>query len=67
MRYEWIDLSLSFYRHKCAAVRASAAQQLHLLAGRLGADSILTAGKSSAQRFLKAVSKMSLDAVAEVR
>ncbi|XP_026228475.1 TOG array regulator of axonemal microtubules protein 2-like [Anabas testudineus] len=53
--------------HLSTAVRASTAQQLHLLADKLGADAILTAGKSFTKRFLTAVSKMSLDAAAEVR
>ncbi|XP_047424659.1 TOG array regulator of axonemal microtubules protein 2-like [Mugil cephalus] len=48
--------------HRNAAVRASTAQQLHLLADRLGADKVL-----KGQSFLTAVGKICLDASAEVR
>ncbi|XP_051799999.1 TOG array regulator of axonemal microtubules protein 1-like [Acanthochromis polyacanthus] len=53
--------------HLSPAVRASTARLLHLLADRLGATKVLTARQSFTQRFLTAVSKMSLDAAAEVR
>ncbi|XP_051264665.1 TOG array regulator of axonemal microtubules protein 1-like [Dicentrarchus labrax] len=53
--------------HLSAAVRACTAQQLHLLADGLGAAAIFTAGRTFTQSFLTAVSKMSLDAAAEVR
>ncbi|XP_039641375.1 uncharacterized protein LOC120548937 [Perca fluviatilis] len=54
-------------RHRCAAVRGSTAQHLHQLADIVGENHILTAGKTFAQRFLSAVSKMAVDAAPEVR
>nr|XP_046229292.1 crescerin-like protein che-12 [Scatophagus argus] len=53
--------------HLFAAVRASTAHLLHLLVNRLGVDAVLGAGKNFTQRFLIAVSKMSMDSSAEVR
>ncbi|XP_044027057.1 TOG array regulator of axonemal microtubules protein 2-like [Siniperca chuatsi] len=53
--------------HRCAAVRGSTAQHLHQLGDIVGEDRILTAGKIFAERFLTAVSKMSVDAAPEVR
>lgn len=43
------------------------AQHLHLLADSLGAAHIMTAGRSFTERFLIAVSKMSVDGAPEVR
>lgn len=62
-----ILLSLSFLSHRCAAVRASTAQHLHQLGNIVGEDRILTAGKTIAERYLIAVSKMSVDAAPDVR
>ncbi|XP_028422434.1 TOG array regulator of axonemal microtubules protein 1-like [Perca flavescens] len=53
--------------HRCAAVRGSTALHLHQLADIVGEDQILTAGKTFAQRFFSAVSKMAVDAAPEVR
>ncbi|XP_045897077.1 crescerin-like protein che-12 isoform X1 [Micropterus dolomieu] len=53
--------------HRCVALRGSMAQHLHLLADGLGAARILTAGRSFTERFLTAVSKISVDAAPEVR
>ncbi|XP_024864217.1 TOG array regulator of axonemal microtubules protein 1-like isoform X2 [Kryptolebias marmoratus] len=53
--------------HLSAAVRASTAQQLHLLADEMGVTAMLTAGQSFTSRFLLALSKMCLDAAAAVR
>ncbi|TKS81589.1 TOG array regulator of axonemal microtubules protein 1 [Collichthys lucidus] len=53
--------------HLSAAVRASTAQQLRLLAETMGADAVLSVGKTFTTRFVTAVCKMSLDAAAEVR
>ncbi|XP_018546535.1 uncharacterized protein LOC108893160 [Lates calcarifer] len=53
--------------HRCVAVRASMAQHLHQLADKLGVDCIMTAGKSFTERFVTAVSKMSVDAASDVR
>ncbi|TKS90191.1 TOG array regulator of axonemal microtubules protein 1 [Collichthys lucidus] len=53
--------------HLSAAVRASTAQQLRLLAETMGADAVLSAGKTFTTRFVTAVCKTSLDAAAEVR
>lgn len=53
--------------HLCAAVRGSTAQHLDQLMDRIGPDHILTAGKTFAERFLTAASKMAVDAAPEVR
>ncbi|XP_018529340.1 uncharacterized protein LOC108881720 [Lates calcarifer] len=53
--------------HRCAAVRASTAQHLHQLATIIGVDQTLTAGKTFAERFVSAVTKMTVDAAPEVR
>ncbi|XP_027141907.1 TOG array regulator of axonemal microtubules protein 2 isoform X3 [Larimichthys crocea] len=53
--------------HLSAAVRASTAQQLRLLADTMGAAAVLSAGKTFSTRFVTAVCKTSLDAAAEVR
>lgn len=60
-------LCLSFHSHLSTAVRASRAQQLHLLADRQGVAAISTAGKSFTQRFLTAVYEMPLDTAAEAK
>lgn len=60
-------LSLFFLSHLSAAVRASTAQQLRLLADTMGAAAVLSAGKTFSTRFVTAVCKTSLDAAAEVR
>lgn len=61
------SVSLSSLSHLNVAVRTSFAQQLHLLADRLGAAAVLTGGRSFTQCFLTAANKMSVDAAAEVR
>ncbi|KAK2883294.1 hypothetical protein Q8A73_022227 [Channa argus] len=53
--------------HLSAAVRATTAQQLHLLVDRLGAKAILSAGKNFTERFIHAVRKISLDKAPDVR
>ncbi|KAK2858721.1 hypothetical protein Q5P01_003341 [Channa striata] len=53
--------------HLSAAVRSSTAQKLHLLVDTLGAEAILSTGKSFTESFISAVRKMSLDAAADVR
>nr|XP_046266867.1 TOG array regulator of axonemal microtubules protein 1-like isoform X2 [Scatophagus argus] len=53
--------------HRCAAIRGSTAQHLHLLTDKFGAAHMLKAGRSFTERFLTAVSKMSVDAAPEVR
>lgn len=58
---------MSLLSHLSAAVRTSAAQQLHLLVEEMGADAVLTAGGSFTSRFLLALSKMCVDAAAAVR
>ena len=60
-------LSLSFHSHRCVAVRGSMAQHLHQVADSCGAAHIFTAGRFFTERFLSAVSKMSVDAAPEVR
>ena len=60
-------ICFSVPRHRCVAVRESAAQHLHQLADQLGAAGIMTAGKSFTERFLTAVSKMCVDAAPGVR
>ncbi|GLD65383.1 uncharacterized protein AKAME5_002931600 [Lates japonicus] len=53
--------------HRCVAVRASMAQHLHQLADKLGVAFIMTAGRSFTERFVTAISKMSVDAAGDVR
>ncbi|KAI3373623.1 hypothetical protein L3Q82_022214 [Scortum barcoo] len=53
--------------HRCSAVRGSMAQHMHLLADRLGADLIMTAGNSFTVRFFTAVSKIAVDGAPEAR
>ncbi|CAG5992774.1 unnamed protein product [Menidia menidia] len=53
--------------HLSPAVRASTGQQLQLMADKMGAEAVLTTGQSFTPRFLTAVSKLSVDAAAEVR
>ncbi|XP_065809327.1 TOG array regulator of axonemal microtubules protein 1-like [Labrus bergylta] len=53
--------------HLCAAVRASAAQKIHLLADSLGAQKIMSSGNSFKQSMVVAVNKICVDAAAEVR
>lgn len=56
-----------FFTHKSTMVRACTGQQLHLLLDEMGADAVFRAGPRFTSGFLKAVSKLSLDAAAEVR
>ncbi|KAI9541614.1 hypothetical protein NQZ68_028120 [Dissostichus eleginoides] len=53
--------------HHCVAVRGSMAQHLHLLVDRFGAACVLAAGTSFTEHFLRAVSKMCVDAAPDVR
>ncbi|XP_070773770.1 crescerin-like protein che-12 [Enoplosus armatus] len=54
-------------RHRCAAVRVSMAQHLHLLADSLGPARILKARRNFTERFLTAVSTLCMDAAPKVR
>lgn len=53
--------------HRSATVRASSAQHLSQLCDILGATRMLTGGKTFTKRFLIAVSKICVDAAADVR
>lgn len=63
----FIYLSMSFLSHLSVAVKACAAQQLHLLVNEMGVNAVLTAGPRFTPYFLRALSKMCLDPAAEVR
>ncbi|KAL2091167.1 hypothetical protein ACEWY4_013430 [Coilia grayii] len=54
-------------KHRCAAVRASAAQHLGVLAEAVGSSRLLSGRKEMTDRFVHAISCFALDSAQEVR
>ncbi|XP_068172623.1 uncharacterized protein [Antennarius striatus] len=53
--------------HRSVAIRYTTAKLLHQLANRMGVDRVMTAGRGFNERFLVAVSKLSMDVAQEVK